>query len=186
MHQINYRQWTWIFKNANQEKSMSENLGSTIMRDEIARAVERVYFEWDRAWSNDDLDAMIELYAPDAVLESPLIPYLQGGGNGVLKGREEIRKLLDKAAPRKSSASPSHCAKPASGVLQLPSSALRNARSIVAASAVARWSIASTRSRTVLSSSRASIAIMAHRSNPVGATILAWFPSRMCGRRWSP
>lgn len=80
---------------------MSENLCSTVVPHEAARAVERVYREWDRAWSEDDLDAMINLYAPDAILESPLIPYLLGHGNGVLKGRAEIKKLLDKAAPRK-------------------------------------------------------------------------------------
>ena len=69
---------------------MSENLCSTTVRGETARAVERVYFERDRAWSSDDLDAMIVLYSPDAMLESPLIPYMQGGGVGILKGREEI------------------------------------------------------------------------------------------------
>ena len=79
---------------------MSENLSLTIVPEEATKAIERVYREWDRAWSNDDLDAMIALYAPDAILESPLVPHLQGGSNGVLKGREQIRKLLDKAAPR--------------------------------------------------------------------------------------
>src|ERR1051325_8926698 len=80
---------------------MSENLALTVAAKESVKAIEHVYREWDRAWSNDDLDAMIELYAPDAVLESPLVSHLLGGANGVLKGRDEIRKLLDKAAPRK-------------------------------------------------------------------------------------
>jgi hypothetical protein len=44
---------------------------------------------------------MLALYAPDAVHESPLVPHLLGGSSGVLKGRDEIRKLLNKAAPRK-------------------------------------------------------------------------------------
>ena len=30
-----------------------------------------------------------------------MIPYLLGGHDGVVHGREQIRKLLDKAAPRK-------------------------------------------------------------------------------------
>jgi len=65
---------------------MSETLGITVVPDETTKAVERVYREWDRAWSDDDLDAMIALYAPDAILESPLVPHLQGGTSGVLKG----------------------------------------------------------------------------------------------------
>jgi hypothetical protein len=80
---------------------MSENLGISVVPDETTKAVERVYREWDRTWSDDDLDAMVALYAPDAILESPLVPHLQDGTSGVLKGREQIRNLLDKAAPRK-------------------------------------------------------------------------------------
>jgi hypothetical protein len=80
---------------------MTENLSRNVLPKDTSQAVERIYREWDSAWSNDDLDAMIALYAPDAVLESPLIPYLLGGTNGVLKGRDEIRKLLNVAAPRK-------------------------------------------------------------------------------------
>jgi ketosteroid isomerase-like protein len=80
---------------------MSENLGLAAVPEEQAKSVERIYREWDRAWSNDDLEAMIALYAPDATLESPLIPYLLGGTDGVLKGRDQIRALLEKAAPRK-------------------------------------------------------------------------------------
>jgi hypothetical protein len=53
---------------------MSENLGITVVPDETTKAVERVYPEWDRACSDDDLEAMIALYAPDAILESPLHP----------------------------------------------------------------------------------------------------------------
>jgi ketosteroid isomerase-like protein len=80
---------------------MGENLGLNTLSASQAESIERVYREWDRTWANDDLDTMIALYAPDATLESPLVPYLLGGTNGTLKGRDEIRKLLDKAAPRK-------------------------------------------------------------------------------------
>ena len=38
------------------------------LRDEV----NRIYRKGDEAWSNDDLDAMIALYVPDALLESPL------------------------------------------------------------------------------------------------------------------
>lgn len=82
---------------------MSDNLGLTTVPPQLAAAAERVYREWDGAWLNDDLDAMIALYAPDAVLESPLIPHLLGIKTGICKGRNEIRALLEKAASRKPS-----------------------------------------------------------------------------------
>ncbi|GLU34770.1 nuclear transport factor 2 family protein [Trinickia caryophylli] len=80
---------------------MTENLGSQTVPPDKAQAVERIYREWDRTWSNDDLDAMIELYAPDAILESPLVPYILGTAKGVVQGRDAIREVLEKAAPRK-------------------------------------------------------------------------------------
>ncbi|HVW72325.1 MAG TPA: nuclear transport factor 2 family protein [Rhizomicrobium sp.] len=80
---------------------MSSNLSQKRISADACDDLERIYREWDRAWSQDDLDAMIGLYAPDAVLESPLIPHLLGGHDGVLRGREKIRALLEKAAPRK-------------------------------------------------------------------------------------
>lgn len=45
---------------------MSENLCLNSIPEKTTRTVERVYHDWDRAWSNDDLDAMVALYAPDA------------------------------------------------------------------------------------------------------------------------
>ncbi|MGK9234960.1 nuclear transport factor 2 family protein [Inquilinus limosus] len=80
---------------------MSENLSRASLPDELGRMLEHVYREWDRAWSEDDLEAMIALYAPDAVLESPLVAHLLGRPDGVLRGRDRIKALLDKAAPRK-------------------------------------------------------------------------------------
>jgi ketosteroid isomerase-like protein len=80
---------------------MNENLGLKNISGKQAAMVEHVYREWDRAWSNDDLDAMLALYAPDAILESPLIPHLLGTATGICRGRDEIRALLLKAAPRK-------------------------------------------------------------------------------------
>jgi uncharacterized protein (TIGR02246 family) len=80
---------------------MSENLGMKAVPVDRAAAVERVYREWDRAWSNDDLEAMIALYAPDAILESPLVAHLLGTKTGILQGRDQIHALLEKAAPRK-------------------------------------------------------------------------------------
>jgi ketosteroid isomerase-like protein len=81
----------------------TDNLGHQPAAAGLSAEADRVYREWDRACSGDDLDAMIALYAPDAVLESPLIPHLLGTPVGICRGRAEIRALLETAAARKPS-----------------------------------------------------------------------------------
>lgn len=76
----------------------------------IARA-EKVYKSWDRALSdleqgtpeqtNAAIERLLALYTQDAILESPLIPHLTGNDSGMLRGHEEIRKLLRIVAQRK-------------------------------------------------------------------------------------
>jgi ketosteroid isomerase-like protein len=61
----------------------------------------KIYEAWNIAWSNNDIDALLALYADDAIIESPLIPYLLGKEQGVCEGKEEFRKLLGIAANRK-------------------------------------------------------------------------------------
>ena len=68
---------------------------------EYASPIERIYFEWDKALSSNDAEALSELYADDAVIESPLIPHLLGKQEGVCRGKQEIRSFLDKVAERK-------------------------------------------------------------------------------------
>jgi SnoaL-like domain len=63
--------------------------------------VERIYREWDQALSKNDPAALLALYAPDAILESPLIPHLLGTETGVCRGHEELKKLFDILAQRK-------------------------------------------------------------------------------------
>ncbi|HEV8388599.1 MAG TPA: nuclear transport factor 2 family protein [Dongiaceae bacterium] len=63
--------------------------------------VERVYFAWDDALSRNDMEALLALYAPDAVLESPVISHLLETARGVLRGHAELRSLLDILAARK-------------------------------------------------------------------------------------
>jgi ketosteroid isomerase-like protein len=90
------------FKKYNRlEMSKNQNLGDKTISENTAARVENVYYEWDKAWSNNDLDGMIALYAEDATLGSPLIPYMLDTDKGICEGRDEIRALLDKAAPRK-------------------------------------------------------------------------------------
>ena len=62
---------------------------------------ERVYREWDKALADNDGDALIALYAPDAVIESPVIPHLLGTKRGVCRGREQIKALIDEVTRRK-------------------------------------------------------------------------------------
>jgi ketosteroid isomerase-like protein len=66
-----------------------------------ATPVERVYFAWDDALSRNDTAALLALYAPDAVIESPLIPHVLKSERGIVRGATEIRALLDEVAARK-------------------------------------------------------------------------------------
>ena len=77
------------------------NLGLKPVAADLAADAERIYREWDQALSNNDVEALIVLYAPDAILESPLIPHLTGKSNGICRGHVEIRALLEKVAARK-------------------------------------------------------------------------------------
>jgi len=53
--------------------------------------IERIYFAWDDALSGNDAAALLALYAPDAVFESPLVPHLLGTESAVLQ-RDEYHR----------------------------------------------------------------------------------------------
>ena len=72
-----------------------------IKQQRYASPAERIYYEWDKALSRNDTKALLELYAPDGVIESPLIPHLLGRKEGVCRGREDIRLLFEALAGRK-------------------------------------------------------------------------------------
>jgi ketosteroid isomerase-like protein len=63
--------------------------------------VERIYRDWDEALSKNDAAALLKLYAPDATLQSPLIPHLLGTEKGICRGREELKRLFETLATRK-------------------------------------------------------------------------------------
>ncbi len=63
--------------------------------------IERIYREWDSALSKNDTAAILKLYAPDAVLESPLVPHLLGTEKGVCRGRDELKNFFEILATRK-------------------------------------------------------------------------------------
>jgi hypothetical protein len=69
---------------------------------EAIRTAERIYHEWDDALGRKDIDAAMKLYAPDVVLESPLVRHLLGGAEGIVCGRDNLRdfvKLVFASAP---------------------------------------------------------------------------------------
>src|SRR4051812_32031110 len=63
--------------------------------------IERIYREWDAALSNNDMEALLKLYAPDAILESPLVSHLLGREEGVCRGQDELKSLFNILAARK-------------------------------------------------------------------------------------
>jgi hypothetical protein len=78
-------------------------MNANIVTDiEAIRAAERIYHEWDEALGRKDVDAALKLYAPDVVLESPLVRHLLGGEEGIVRGNDNLRnfvKLVFASAP---------------------------------------------------------------------------------------
>lgn len=68
---------------------------------QFASPVERIYYEWDKFLSQNDVQAITNLYADNATIESPVIPHLLGKREGVCRGRQEIMKLFEAVAARK-------------------------------------------------------------------------------------
>ncbi|MER6947490.1 nuclear transport factor 2 family protein [Nonomuraea sp. NPDC000554] len=56
--------------------------------------IERIFHAWDEALGARDLDAALALYAPDAVLESPLIRHHLGVDDGIRQGHEQLREFI--------------------------------------------------------------------------------------------
>ena len=69
--------------------------------ESFQQAAERIYHDWDKALSEDDVDALLALYDPDAILESPAVPLTMGTASGVCPGHKELRPLLERVAARK-------------------------------------------------------------------------------------
>jgi len=55
-----------------------------------------IYHEWDARTRAHDIDGLLELYTPDAILETPLIPRILDQQRGVLTGREQIRPFFQR------------------------------------------------------------------------------------------
>jgi hypothetical protein len=68
--------------------------------DARMRAAERIYQQWDDALGKKDLEAALRLYAPDAMIESPLVRHLLSKERGVVSGHEELRPFIEKVFQR--------------------------------------------------------------------------------------
>lgn len=54
--------------------------------------IKHVFEAWHEAVGKRDLDALMELYAPDSVIDSSAVLVLEKEPSGILKGRDKIRK----------------------------------------------------------------------------------------------
>jgi hypothetical protein len=64
--------------------------------NEAIRDAERIYHAWDEALGRKDVDGALGLYAPDIILESPLVRHLLGREDGIVRGRDELRGFVEK------------------------------------------------------------------------------------------
>lgn len=68
------------------------------MTPSTQQTMERIYREWDDALSRLDVEKLLSLYAPDAILESPLVPHLLKFERGICRGHAELRMLFEELA----------------------------------------------------------------------------------------
>lgn len=80
---------------------MTAGSSATIQKQDQFADFKRIYEAWDEALSRNDVEALLALYAPDATLESPLIPHLMGAERGICRGHAELRPLFETLARRK-------------------------------------------------------------------------------------
>jgi hypothetical protein len=78
-------------------------MGTSVTAEQLRRNMERIYHDWDQALSENDAEALLRLYASNAVIESPLIPHLMGKEEGICHGHDEMRSFFRAVAARKPS-----------------------------------------------------------------------------------
>lgn len=69
--------------------------------DQSRADCDRIFHEWHEHARSRNIDALLNLYAEDAILESPWVPLMLGVEKGVLKGHAEIRRFLEEGARHK-------------------------------------------------------------------------------------
>jgi hypothetical protein len=68
---------------------------TTVVETASAEDALYVYEEWHRTVTSSDVDALMDLYADDAVLETFMARLLLKQDSGVLPGKSEIRRFMD-------------------------------------------------------------------------------------------
>ncbi len=61
---------------------------------EAILTAENIYAEWAEGFATLNLEKIVALYAPDAVLESPLVNVLLGTEEGIVRGRDNLRPFF--------------------------------------------------------------------------------------------
>ena len=63
--------------------------------------MKEIYEKWHKYAKEREIKALIELYAEDAVFESPLVPILMNKDSGILRGKTEILAFLNEGTRRR-------------------------------------------------------------------------------------
>ncbi len=63
--------------------------------------MQEIYEKWHKYAKERETKALIELYAEDAVFESPLVPILMNRDSGILRGKTEILAFLNEGTRRR-------------------------------------------------------------------------------------
>jgi ketosteroid isomerase-like protein len=66
----------------------------TPRKPQPADPIERIFQAWDESLGAKDLDAAMALYQPNATLESPLVRHLLGTEEGIIRGRDKLRRFV--------------------------------------------------------------------------------------------
>ncbi len=68
---------------------------------EAIAACTRIYEEWHKRARSGDVAGLLELYASDAILESPLVPAIMGSDEGMCRGHAELQRFFEEGARRR-------------------------------------------------------------------------------------
>jgi hypothetical protein len=71
------------------------------MRQADVQTCCQIYDMWDQLARAGDVEGLLGLYAPDAVLESPLVPRLLHRPDGTPRGHAELRPFFELGAQRR-------------------------------------------------------------------------------------
>jgi hypothetical protein len=76
----------------------------TVSNKTLSADCARIFEEWQRYALAGDVEALLELYATDAELESPLVTEILGREAGVCRGQAELRRFFDEGSRRRPNA----------------------------------------------------------------------------------